>query len=64
MLTWQQNYDPFGNWVLSTAVSSLPVLTLFFVLIGKITQRNTPQTVEVDQPENTVNHPEDTDQSK
>lgn len=33
MLTWQQNYDPFGNWILSTAVSSLPVLTLFFVLI-------------------------------
>jgi len=31
---WQQIYDPFGNTVLSTAVSALPVLTLFFVLVG------------------------------
>ncbi len=33
MMTWEQVYDPFNNRVLSTAVSSLPVLTLFFVLI-------------------------------
>jgi lactate permease len=32
-VTWQQLYDPFNNWVLSTAVSALPVLTLFFVLV-------------------------------
>ena len=32
-MTWQQIYDPFGNPVLSTAVSALPVLTLFFVLV-------------------------------
>jgi lactate permease len=33
-MTWQQIYDPFGNKLLSTAVSALPVLTLFFVLVG------------------------------
>ena len=32
-MTWQQLYDPFDNWLLSTAVSALPVLTLFFVLV-------------------------------
>jgi lactate permease len=32
-MTWNQNYDPFGAWPLSTAVSALPVLTLFFVLL-------------------------------
>jgi lactate permease len=32
-LTWQQLYDPFDNRLLSTAVSALPVLTLFFVLV-------------------------------
>jgi lactate permease len=32
-MTWNQNYDPFGSWPLSTLVSALPVLTLFFVLI-------------------------------
>lgn len=32
-MTWQQVYDPFGNRLLSTAVSALPVLTLFFVLV-------------------------------
>src|SRR5688572_10574789 len=32
-MTWQQLYDPFDNRVLSTAVSALPVLTLFFVLV-------------------------------
>jgi lactate permease len=32
-MTWSQNYDPFGWWPLSTVVSALPVLTLFFVLL-------------------------------
>ena len=32
-MTWQQLYDPFDNRLLSTAVSALPVLTLFFVLV-------------------------------
>jgi len=32
-MTWAQNYDPLGYWPLSTAVSALPVLTLFFVLV-------------------------------
>jgi len=31
--TWLQNYNPLGFWPLSTLVSALPVLTLFFVLI-------------------------------
>lgn len=31
--TWPQLYDPFGNRILSTAVSALPVVTLFFVLV-------------------------------
>jgi lactate permease len=34
METWTQNYDPFGWWPLSTLVSALPVLTLFFVLVA------------------------------
>ena len=33
-MVWQQLYDPFNNWLLSTAVSALPVLTLFFVLVA------------------------------
>jgi lactate permease len=33
LTTWQQNYDPLNSWVLSTLVSALPVLTLFFVLV-------------------------------
>ena len=33
-MTWQQLYDPFGNRILSTAVSALPVVTLFFVLVA------------------------------
>jgi lactate permease len=33
LTTWTQNYDPLHAWPLSTLVSSLPVLTLFFVLI-------------------------------
>ena len=32
-MTWEQVYDPFNNQALSTVVASLPVLTLFFVLI-------------------------------
>ncbi|MFN7929920.1 MAG: lactate permease LctP family transporter [Blastocatellia bacterium] len=32
-MTWPQNYDPFHNWIVSTLVASLPVLTLFFVLV-------------------------------
>src|SRR5438552_583403 len=34
MSPWAQSYDPLGSWPASAAVSSLPVLTLFFVLIG------------------------------
>jgi lactate permease len=33
-MTWQQVYDPFGNKLLSTGASALPVFTLFFVLVG------------------------------
>jgi lactate permease len=33
LVTWHQNYNPLGYWPLSTAVSALPVLTLFFVLL-------------------------------
>ena len=29
---WQQNFDPLGNTVLSTAAAALPVTTLFYVL--------------------------------
>lgn len=32
--TWPQLYNPFGNRILSTAVSALPVVTLFFVLVA------------------------------
>ena len=32
-MTWPQNYDPFGNGLLSTLVAAVPVLTLFFVLV-------------------------------
>src|SRR5512133_1630915 len=32
-MTWTQVYDPLGYWPLSTLVSALPVLTLFFVLL-------------------------------
>ena len=32
-MTWSQNYDPCHSWPLSTLVSALPVLTLFFVLL-------------------------------
>ena len=34
MTTWPQLYDPFNNGIASTAVSALPVLTLFFVLVA------------------------------
>jgi hypothetical protein len=30
---WNQIYDPLGWWPLSTLVSALPVVTLFFVLL-------------------------------
>jgi lactate permease len=30
---WPQSYDPLGSWPLSTVVSALPVLTLFFFLV-------------------------------
>jgi lactate permease len=32
-MTWNQDYDPLASWPLSTLVSALPVLTLFFVLL-------------------------------
>ncbi len=32
-MTWPQNYDPLSAWPLSTLVSALPVITLFFALI-------------------------------
>jgi lactate permease len=34
MTPWTQNYDPVGSWPLSTAVSALPVVSLFFVLLA------------------------------
>jgi len=33
-VTWSQNYDPAGWWPLSTLLSALPLLSLFFVLLG------------------------------
>jgi lactate permease len=33
MPTWSQNYDPFHFWPVSTLISALPVLTLFFLLL-------------------------------
>lgn len=32
-MPWSQNYDPLSAWPLSTLVSALPVITLFFALI-------------------------------
>jgi lactate permease len=32
-MTWSQNYNPLPHWLLSTIVSALPVLTLFFILL-------------------------------
>lgn len=34
-MTWPQNYDPFHAWPISTLVSALPVLTLFYVLVAR-----------------------------
>ncbi|HXU80119.1 MAG TPA: lactate permease LctP family transporter [Polyangia bacterium] len=34
MSAWSQSYDPLGSWSLSTLVSALPVLTMFFVLLA------------------------------
>jgi lactate permease len=33
MITWTQDYNPLNSWPLSTAISALPVVTLFFVLV-------------------------------
>src|SRR5678816_60521 len=32
-MTWSQDYNPLPHWLLSTVVSALPVLTLFFILL-------------------------------
>src|SRR5689334_3816942 len=32
-MTWSQDYSPLSHWLLSTLVSALPVLTLFFILL-------------------------------
>ncbi len=32
-MPWPQNYDPLGAWPLSTAVSALPVVSLFVALV-------------------------------
>jgi lactate permease len=32
-MTWSQDYSPLPHWLLSTLVSALPVLTLFFILL-------------------------------
>lgn len=32
-MSWNQIYDPLGYWPFSTAMASLPVFTLFFVLL-------------------------------
>ncbi len=32
-MTWSQDYDPLHAWPLSTLVSALPVVTLFFALV-------------------------------
>jgi len=56
----------FGGMLAATFLAIFFV-PLFFVLIGKITQRKTPQVVAVNPQENTVNHPEnpeDTGQGK
>ncbi len=33
MMSWSQDYDPLHAWYISTLVSALPVVTLFFVLV-------------------------------
>src|SRR5262249_45582265 len=32
-MTWPQDYDPLHSWPLSTLISALPVVTLFFALV-------------------------------
>jgi lactate permease len=32
-MTWSQDYDPLHSWPLSTMISALPVVTLFFALV-------------------------------
>jgi len=34
MPTWTQNYDPFGQWWLSTLCAALPIIILFVLLAG------------------------------
>src|SRR3954464_2391386 len=34
-MRWTQDYDPLHAWPLSTLVSALPVLTLFFMLVAR-----------------------------
>ena len=56
----------FGGMLAATFLAIFFV-PLFFVLIGKITQRKTPQVIAVNPHENAVNHPEnpeDTGQGK
>src|ERR1700751_3450014 len=32
-MTWTQDYDPLHSWPLSTLISAMPVVTLFFALV-------------------------------
>src|SRR2546423_1737373 len=34
LVTWVQNYDPFGHWWLSTLLAALPILVLLGLLAG------------------------------
>jgi lactate permease len=35
MTPWPQEYDPLGFWPLSTAVASLPIVVLFYLLVAR-----------------------------
>ena len=38
-MVWIQNYDPFSDWRLSTAVAAVPVLLLLALLaVGRLTR--------------------------